>query len=236
MWREKGRRVAVAAARRPCRCRAAVHSVVPPAKRANFAAKPAPPSVYIADRAALRAWLTAHHADHGPIWLVYDKKSAAGPRALSYDDIVEEALCFGWIDSVSGSVDAKRSRLYFSPRKPGSVWSALNKKRIASLLARGLMTPAGQAKIDAARLDGSWTTLDAAEALRVPPDLARALKAKPAAKKHFDAFPPGVRKQILAWVLTAKRPETRTDRIAQTVKLAARNIRASDSEARRKAR
>jgi uncharacterized protein YdeI (YjbR/CyaY-like superfamily) len=117
--------------------------------------------------------------------------------------------------------------LYFSPRKPKSDWSALNKRRVASLLERGLMTPAGQSKIDAAKRDGSWTTLDAFERLEVPGDLAKALKANPKAKTHFDAFPPGARKQILYWVGSAKRPETRAKRVAEAVRLAAENVRAN---------
>jgi uncharacterized protein YdeI (YjbR/CyaY-like superfamily) len=184
------------------------------------------PELHFPTRAALRQWLAANHASHGPIWLVYDKKAAAGPRALTYDDIVEEALCFGWIDSVAGSVSATRSKLYFSPRKPRSVWSALNKRRVAKLEADGLMTPAGRVKIDAAKADGSWSALDAAESLTVPPDLAKAFRAHRGSKKHFDAFPPGVRKQILTWVYGAKRPETRAARVRTVAELARANIRA----------
>lgn len=210
-----------------------------PAARARAAKRAGPvkinsdakPEVYFKDRAALRAWLTTHHGTHGPIWLVYDKRNSHGVRHLSYDDIVEEALCFGWIDSVSGSVSATRAKLYFSPRKPRSGWSALNKRRIERLLAEGLMTPAGQAKIDAAKADGSWAALDAAEALEVPSDLKKALRANTAAQRHFDAFPPGVRKQILTWITSAKREATRRDRINKTVTLAARNIRANQPNA-----
>ncbi len=187
--------------------------------------KPTPPHVYFPSRAALREWLQTHHASHTAIWLVYDKKSPNKPRALTYDDIVEEALCFGWIDSVSGSVSEARAKLYFSPRKTRSVWSALNKKRLVSLLERGLMAPAGQAKIDAAKADGSWTTLDSAEALAVPDDLAAALRKNAGAKKNFEAFPPGARKQFLSWIATAKRPETRAKRVGEAAEMAAKNQR-----------
>lgn len=186
--------------------------------------------VYFKDRPALRGWLTQHHATHAAIWLVYDKGTRTA-RALSYDDIVEEALCFGWIDSVSGRVSDTQSRLYFSPRKPRSVWSALNKRRITSLQQQGLITPAGQAKIDAAIADGSWTTLDAAEALEVPADLKLAFAKQPSARANFNAFPPGARKQALTWIITAKRPETRALRITQTVQLAAKNIRPNSQTA-----
>jgi uncharacterized protein YdeI (YjbR/CyaY-like superfamily) len=188
--------------------------------------------IYFPDRTSLRAWLSVNHDSHGSIWLVYDKKAKGTTeptvRALSYDDIVEEALCFGWIDSVSGRVDDRRAKLYFSPRKPGSVWSALNKKRVAALSTAGLLQPAGIAKIEAAKADGSWTILDAAESLRVPRDLAAAFAKNARARKNYDAFPPGVQKNILTWITTAKRPETRVMRVAETVRLAAKNVRANN--------
>ncbi|MFA6046031.1 MAG: YdeI/OmpD-associated family protein [Phycisphaerales bacterium] len=186
------------------------------------------PHVHFPHRAALRDWLEKHHASHPPIWLVYDKAGKGAARSLTYDDIVEEALCFGWIDSVSGSVDATQAKLYFSPRKPKSGWSARNKKLIESLRGRGLMMAPGEAKIQGAMGDGSWTLLDAIEALEVPPDLAKALKAAPEARAHFEAFPRGVRKRILAWVYGAKRAETRATRVETVVRLAAQNIRATE--------
>lgn len=188
-------------------------------------AKPAAKSVYFPDRAALRAWLHQHHDSHPAIWLVYDKKQAKADRALTYDDIVEEALCFGWIDSVTRRVDAARASLYFSPRKPGSTWSAVNKKRLLRLIEQGLIHPAGQAKIDRAKEDGSWTTLDAVERLEVPPDLASAFRSHPKAKSSFDAFPPGARKQILYWITSAKRDETRSDRIRRSLAAIAKGQR-----------
>jgi uncharacterized protein YdeI (YjbR/CyaY-like superfamily) len=192
------------------------------------------PEIHFADRATLRAWLAENHATHGAIWLVYDKKpkgkgaAATTTRALSYNDIVEEALCFGWIDSVSGRVYDRRARLYFSPRKPGSVWSALNKRRVTMLETAGLLEAAGIAKIEAAKIDGSWTILDEAESLVVPEDLAKAFAKNARARTYFDAFPPGVRKNILTWITTAKRDQTRAKRVSETVRLAAKNIRAND--------
>ncbi len=184
--------------------------------------------VFFADRTALRIWLALHHASHPAIWLVYEKqvKSICG---LSYDDIVEEALSFGWIDSVAGRVDDRRAKLYFSPRKPRSVWSALNKRRIESLMERGLIMPAGQAKIHAAKADGSWSTLDAVERLEIPEDLAKALHANKEARGFFEAFPPSAKKQVLYWITMAKKPETRAKRIAEAVRLAAQNKRANSS-------
>ncbi len=146
------------------------------------------PRVEIESRSAWRAWLTENHASCGSIWLVTYKK-ASGRAALSNDDIVEEALCFGWIDSLPRKLDEMRSMLMLWMRKPGSAWSALNKVRAERMIAAGFMQPAGLAAIAAAKADGSWSKLDSVEALAVPDDLAAALAAYPAARAHFDAFP-----------------------------------------------
>lgn len=187
----------------------------------------APPnSVECRTRAEWRAWLAAHHATSSGVWLVYFKKGSGEPQ-LPYGEQVEEALCFGWVDSKPNKLDDQRTMLYFAPRKAGSGWAKTNKERVTRLIADGLMTSAGQAKIDAAKKDGSWTMLDAIERMEMPPELEAALKANPTAKKHFDAFPPGVRKGIFQWIIQAKRPETRAKRVAETVTLAAENVRAN---------
>ncbi len=139
---------------------------------------------------------------------------------------MEEALCFGWIDSTARTLDDERTMQWFAPRKPRSGWSTPNKERVARLITTGLLAPAGLAKIDAAKQDGSWSALDAVEALEVPPDLGAALAANPAAQQHWDAFPRSVKRGILAWIATARRPETRARRVAETARLAADNIRA----------
>ncbi len=192
------------------------------------AKSPTPPanSVECRTRAEWRAWLAAHHATSAGVWLIYFKKDSGEPQ-LPYGEQVEEALCFGWVDSKPNKLDDKRTMLYFAPRKPGSGWARTNKERVRRLIADGLMTAAGQAKIEAAKKDGSWTMLDAIERMEVPPELAAALDANPTAKGHFDAFPPGVRKGIFQWIVTAKRPETRAKRVAETVALAAKNVRAN---------
>ncbi|UPL48030.1 YdeI/OmpD-associated family protein [Hymenobacter sublimis] len=130
---------------------------------------------------------------------------------------MEEALCFGWIDSSPRKVDDTCFQLYFSPRKKGSVWSAVNKKRIEQLAAAGLLMPAGQAKIAAAQHDGSWAALDEVDALLVPPDLAAALAATPGAEQHFARLAPSRRKQHLQQLAAARRPETRQQRIARLI-------------------
>ncbi len=185
------------------------------------------PRVVIADRAAWRAWLSANHATSGPIWLVYAKRVRGQAVSLTYDDIVEESLCFGWIDSLPRKLSATQSMLYIAPRKAKSVWSALNKRRVAALEAQGLIAPAGAAKIEAAKRDGSWDVLNEAEAGVMPADLRAALEANARARQCFEAFPPSAKKGILTWLALAKRAETRTARVREVVRLAAKNVRAN---------
>jgi uncharacterized protein YdeI (YjbR/CyaY-like superfamily) len=187
----------------------------------------APPEQFYAQtRAEWRDWLAAHHATSKGVWLVFNKK-ASGKSHLSYDEQVEEALCFGWVDSKPGKLDEERSMLYFAPRKPGSGWSKPNKERVERLIKAGLMTEAGLAKIEAAKKDGSWTKLGAVERLEVPEDLARALASVENAEANFTAFPRSVKRAILEWIVQAKRPETRAKRVEETARLAGQNRRAN---------
>jgi uncharacterized protein YdeI (YjbR/CyaY-like superfamily) len=183
-------------------------------------------SVHPATREEWRAWLRANHAHSNGVWLVGYRKAAGKPR-VEYAEAVEEALCFGWIDSKPGKLDDERTMLWYSPRNPGSGWSALNKTRIERLLAEGKMEPAGLAKIEAAKADGTWTRLDAAESMEVPDDLSEALAGFPDARRHWDAFPPSARKAILAWITTAKTEGTRAKRVEETARLANEKVRAN---------
>jgi uncharacterized protein YdeI (YjbR/CyaY-like superfamily) len=185
-----------------------------------------PDHVHPATRRAWRSWLEAHHARPDGVWVVTWKKIANRPTP-SYDDLVEEALCFGWVDSRPGKLDALRTRLWFAPRQAGSGWSAPNKRRVEALLAAGRVAPAGRAKIDAARADGSWVALDAVEALEVPADLADAFARHPGSRTRFEAFPRSARRGILEWIATAKRPATRAARVDETARLAADGVRAN---------
>lgn len=185
-----------------------------------------PKVVRAKDRAAWRRWLERHHATSPSIRLAIAKKGAT-VAAVSYVDAVEEALCFGWIDGTAWSIDDQAYLQLMSPRKPGSGWSAINKARIERLIADDLMAPAGLATIEAAKLDGSWSKLDASHALKVPRDLAVALRSYPDAKRHFDAFPPSARRVILQWIDAAKRPDTRSKRIEETARLANEDVRAN---------
>lgn len=173
-----------------------------------------------ADRAAWRAWLEANHATATGAWVVTYKRRSGRP-VVAYEALIEEALCFGWIDGQARGLDHERTMLRFSPRKRGSTWARTNKARVERLLAAGLMTPAGLRAIEAAKADGSWDALTDADALVVPDDLAASLAADPAAARGFDALAPSARKPILYWVTSARRSETRARRIADVVRYAA---------------
>jgi uncharacterized protein YdeI (YjbR/CyaY-like superfamily) len=172
----------------------------------------------------LRGWLQAHHDGSPGIWLVTYKK-AVGDRHVSYDEVVREALCFGWIDSKGRAVDEQRSSLLLTPRKPTSGWSRPNKERVAELEASGRMAAPGRAVIEAAKTSGTWNALDNAENLIEPAELAAALDATPEARTNWEAFPRSTRRATLEWIYAAKRPETREKRVTETVDHAARNVR-----------
>ena len=182
--------------------------------------------VEVHSRAEWREWLRTNHTTSPGIWLVTFKKASGGPY-IPYGDVVEEALCFGWVDSVPRKLDAERSQLLMTPRKPSSRWSKVNKDRVDRLIASGHMTEAGQRSIDTAIANGLWVALDDVDALIEPDDLSELLDARPEARRHWEAFPPSARRGILEWILSAKRAETRARRIAETVESAAIDVRAN---------
>ena len=163
-----------------------------------------------------RVWLEANHATSTGVWLVAYTKGS-GKQQLAYEDVIEELLCFGWVDSTARKIDTERSALYVAPRKKGSTWAATNKARVERLEAQDLMTEAGRAVIDRAKTDGSWTILDPVEALEVPPDLLAAFTANPSVAQRYEALGVGTKKQVLWSVVSAKRAETRAARIAAIV-------------------
>ena len=190
-------------------------------------APPRPPGDHVdpLDREAWRAWLAAHHATSAGVWLIYHRKGT-GVSGVSYAEAVEEALCFGWIDSTAGRVDDERGTLYFAPRKPRSGWAATNKVRLEKLIAEGRMAPAGLAAVERAKENGSWELLDSVERMQAPADLTTALAdAGSAATANFEGWPPSIRKQAFAAIAQARRPATRAQRIARIVDHAARNVR-----------
>jgi uncharacterized protein YdeI (YjbR/CyaY-like superfamily) len=174
-----------------------------------------------------REWLSHNQGRGQGVWLVTWRAGSGGPR-ITYEESVEQALCFGWVDSKGRSLDAERTMLWFAPRKRGSGWARTNKARIERLAAAGLMAPAGLAVIEAAKADGSWTLLDDVENLVVPDDLAAAFAAHPPAREHWDAFPRSARRAILEWIVQAKRAETRAKRVAEAAVKAQVNERANE--------
>lgn len=180
------------------------------------------PQVEFTSAAELRSWLAEHHDSVRGIWAVTFKK-AAGERHLTYEALVREALCFGWIDGQARSVDAQRSSLLLTPRRPGSGWSRPNKIRIDELEAAGLLEPPGLAVIAAAKENGSWTLLDDVEDLIEPAELRTALDADPAARAGWNGYTRSARKAALTAIAMAKRPETKSKKIASIVELARRS-------------
>ena len=178
-----------------------------------------------------RAWLEANHDRPNGVWLVQWKSSTGRPR-LTYEEAIVEALAVGWVDSTGGTIDAERSRLWFSPRRRGSGWARTNKERIARLEAEGRLRPAGRRAVEQAMADGSWTLLDSVESLIVPDDLATAFDRRPGARGTWDAFPRSVRHAALAWIAQAKRPETRDRRVEEVASAAAHGERPQASQSR----
>ena len=170
------------------------------------------PRVHAKTAAAWRRWLHENHDKANGVWLI-SYKAATGKARMTYEESIPDALAYGWIDSVNKPLDDERTMLLFTPRKAGSGWARTNKVRIAQLVKEGRMHPAGLAKIEAAKRDGSWTLLDSVEALEVPADMRKALGV--AGMKKFDALTPGRRKEHLRALVSAKRPETRAKRIAE---------------------
>lgn len=165
-----------------------------------------------ATRQEWRTWLQKHHDKKQSVWLIQYKKNA-GVATISWSEAVDEALCFGWIDSIKKSLDENRSIQFFCKRKPNGTWSKVNKAKIEQLIANGLMAPAGRATIEAARKNGSWTILDEVEELVIPTDLEAAFEAQPGSAAYFLSLSKSVRKQLLQWLVLAKRSETRQKRI-----------------------
>lgn len=180
--------------------------------------------VEVRSRLEWRNWLAANCERTESVWLVTFK--AHHPDHVSYDDAIEEALCFGWIDSVPRKLDGDRSMVLMSPRKATSVWSALNKRRVAAMQAAGLMTDRGRSLVNEAKRNGMWSFLDDVERLEVPDDLSRAFEAYEGSRTAWDAFPPSARRGMLQWIKQAKRADTRAKRIETTASQAVQGRRA----------
>lgn len=180
----------------------------------------APVVVHEEPAGAWRAWLAEHHETATSVWLAIPRD-----RGRGYVEAVCEALCFGWVDSVTKPRDPSTLYQRFSPRRPGSTWVKSNRERVAMLIEQGRMTEAGLRVVEAAKASGAWDLFAEVEEGIVPDDVQAALDAVPEAAARFAAFPPSARLQILIWIVRAKRPETRAQRIAVTVEKAARGER-----------
>lgn len=170
--------------------------------------------IYPKSKQEWRDWLIQNHEIKNDVWVVFYKKKTNKPT-ISWSESVDEALCFGWIDSVKKSRDDESSIQFFSKRKPNSTWSKVNKIKVESLIASGLMMKAGFESIERAKQNGSWTILDDVEELLVPKDLAEVFQSLPGSEAYFLSLSKTIKKMMLYWIVSAKRPETRQKRIVE---------------------
>tara|TARA_A100000171_G_scaffold29254_1_gene27381 strand:+ start:415 stop:996 length:582 start_codon:yes stop_codon:yes gene_type:complete len=175
-------------------------------------------------RAEWREWLAKNHTSEQSVWLVYFRTSTK-VASLTWSEAVDEALCFGWIDSTKKTIDEERYMQYFSKRKPNSMWSRVNKEKVAQLIQNNQMTQAGLASIETAKQNGSWTFLDEIEALVIPEDLKVALAHHKGATDYFDGLSKSAKKILLHWVISAKRTETRQKRVSEIAENANENLK-----------
>jgi uncharacterized protein YdeI (YjbR/CyaY-like superfamily) len=181
------------------------------------------PTVQPKSRKAWRAWLAEHHHSSSGVWLVYAKKHSGIP-SLTYGEAVEEALCFGWIDSLVRSIDDSLYRQLFTPRKEESAWSAANRKRAAALIASGSMTPAGMRMIELAKRSGRWDATPHVEALEIPAELRAALEADAAAQENWPTYTESQRRAFLRMVDGAKTAPTRAARVARVIEIVSQRM------------
>ena len=181
--------------------------------------------LYVTDRDEWREWLSEHHDGESGLWLVFYKKVTSKPT-LEYEAAVEEALCFGWIDSIVKRIDAEKYVRKFTPRKDKSNWSALNRKRANKMIRAGRMTEAGLVKIKAAKKSGLWNQDGRPRmSLEIPPEFAEALAGNKKAGEYFESLAPTYRNHYVGWIATAKRPETRKRRIHESIAVLERGKR-----------
>ncbi|MEM1376476.1 MAG: YdeI/OmpD-associated family protein [Pseudomonadota bacterium] len=191
------------------------------------------PKIEFENADALDDWLAANHSTAGSIWAVLWKKQSP-QKYIDRETLLKTVLRYGWVDSLPRKLDADRSMLMLSPRKAGSAWSAVNKRIITQLESADQMHPSGQAAVQRAKEDGSWTVLDGADKGIIPSDLVEALGTYPGARENFYAFPLSAKRGILEWIAIAKKAETRNKRVEETARLAAENKRALDCRAKNK--
>jgi uncharacterized protein YdeI (YjbR/CyaY-like superfamily) len=173
-----------------------------------------------------RKWLEKNHQSEKAVWLIFYKKGS-GIQSTNYAEALEEALCYGWIDSKANKRDEVSYYQYFAKRKPASNWSKVNKEKVTKLIEKGIMTPAGFESIETAKQKGKWFALDEVEELIISPDLQQLFDNNKAAFDNWEQFSRSAKRAILEWILNVKRPETRQKRIEEAVELAQKNIKAN---------
>ena len=171
-----------------------------------------------------RQWLEENHRLKQSVWLIYYKKKSSMPT-ISWSEAVDQALCFGWIDSTAKPIDEEKYKQFFTRRKPKSVWSKVNKQKVQRLIDHGLMMQAGSESIEIAKQNGSWTILDDVEELTIPEDLEKEFITKPGSKDFFLSLSKSVKKAILQWLVLAKLPETRQKRMSEIAELASQKLK-----------
>lgn len=181
---------------------------------------------YAKSQAAWRKWLEENHGTEKSVWLIIYKKESGVP-SVYYSEAVDEAICFGWIDSKPNKRDDESYYQFFAKRNAKSNWSKANKAKVSKLMEKGLMAKAGLDAIEIAKQNGTWTALDEVEEMTIPEDLEAEFNNNKLAFDYFDKFPRSSKRNILEWILNAKRPETRQKRIKETVELAEKNIKAN---------
>lgn len=179
---------------------------------------------YFRKQADWRKWLEKNHLQKESVWLVF-KTKASGQYSLTWSESVDTALCFGWIDSKKIKIDDETSHQYFCKRKPASTWSRINKDKVEQLIEKGLMAEAGLKSIEAAKKNGSWTIFDTVEELQVPEDLVKAFRKHRGSEAFFSGLSKSIRKMMLQWIVLAKKPETRQQRIDQIAELAGKKMK-----------
>ena len=183
-------------------------------------------AISAADSQEWRAWLKKNHKIKDSVWLIFFKKSSSEP-SIDYSEAVDDALCFGWVDSKPNKRDTRSYYRYFSKRNPKSNWSKINKEKVKRLIEEGKMTESGLKMIELAKETGTWDALNEVEDLIVPEDLQKAFDSNETAFKHWQSFPDSSKKIILEWIFNAKTEKTRTKRILETIKQATQNKRAN---------
>jgi uncharacterized protein YdeI (YjbR/CyaY-like superfamily) len=171
-----------------------------------------------------RNWLVKNHQLKQSVWLVFYKKSTK-VATISWSEAVDEALCFGWIDSTKKTIDAERYIQYFSKRKPNSIWSKVNKDKVECLTSKKLIQKAGYKSIEIAKENGSWFILDEVEALIIPENLKKEFKAREGSLEYYESLSKSAKKILLSWIVLAKRDETKQKRIIEIAENASRNTK-----------